>query len=141
MGEPAGLLDDYLRIARYHVRTAIAPTAIRIRSLDMRLLLARAALGEAGTYADLLGAARAGDVRWLRGLGKQVRPHVLAGLAQSIALQEMLPDDRTDALAVLLEHRWVTDLARRVAASSGTVVALTHIPGAPGHGRVLTTTS
>jgi hypothetical protein len=52
-----------------------------------------------------------------------------------------LVDDRTDALAVLLEHRWVTDLARRVAASSGTVVALTHIPGAPGHGRVLTTTS
>ena len=100
MGEPAGLLDDYLRIARYHVRTALAPTAIRIRSLDMRLLLARAALGEAGSYADLLGAARTADVRWLHGLRKQVKPHVLAGLAQSIALQEMLPDDRTDALGI-----------------------------------------
>jgi hypothetical protein len=52
-----------------------------------------------------------------------------------------LLDDDTDALAVLLEHRWVNELAGRVAASRGTIVALTHIPGAPGHGCVLTTTS
>jgi len=50
-------------------------------------------------------------------------------------------DHETDAVAVLLEHRWVNELAGRVAASNGTIVALTHIPGAPGHGRVLTTTS
>ncbi|MFC7528681.1 DUF6325 family protein [Actinoplanes sp. GCM10030250] len=37
----------------------------------------------------------------------------------------------TDALAVLLEHHWVSDLAGPVAASSGSIVALTHIPGAP----------
>ncbi|MEV6300619.1 DUF6325 family protein [Actinoplanes sp. NPDC051861] len=49
-------------------------------------------------------------------------------------------DDETDALAVLLEHRWVNDLAGPVAESSGSIVALTHIPGAPGHARVLTTT-
>ncbi|WP_328467652.1 DUF6325 family protein [Actinoplanes sp. NBC_00393] len=41
--------------------------------------------------------------------------------------------DRRDALAVLLEHRWVRDLADEVAACNGTVVALTHIPGAPDH--------
>ncbi|WP_433788915.1 DUF6325 family protein [Actinoplanes sp. CA-252034] len=45
-------------------------------------------------------------------------------------------DEHTDALAVLLEHRWVQDLAGPVAASSGSIVALTHIPGAPWHSRV-----
>lgn len=48
-------------------------------------------------------------------------------------------DGQTDALAVLLEHRWVQDLAGPVAASSGSIVALTHIPGAPWHSRVLAT--
>ncbi|GIF40309.1 hypothetical protein Axi01nite_46200 [Actinoplanes xinjiangensis] len=47
-----------------------------------------------------------------------------------------LVDGQTDALAVLLEHRWVQDLAGPVAASSGCIVALTHIPGAPWHSRV-----
>ncbi|MEU4159052.1 DUF6325 family protein [Actinoplanes sp. NPDC026670] len=46
-------------------------------------------------------------------------------------------DGQTDALAVLLEHRWVQDLAGPVAAASGSIVALTHIPGAPWHSRVL----
>jgi hypothetical protein len=45
-------------------------------------------------------------------------------------------DEQTDALAILLEHRWVHDLAGPVAASSGCIVALTHIPGAPWHSRV-----
>ncbi|MEU7901935.1 glycosyltransferase family A protein [Actinoplanes sp. NPDC049118] len=100
MGETPGLLDDYLRISRYHVRSALPPTAIRIRSLDARLLLARSGLQESGSYADLLGAARAGDGRWLRRRRRQVRPTVLAGLAQTLAQQDMLPEDRTDALAL-----------------------------------------
>lgn len=100
MGEPQGLLDDHLRIARYHVRTAVPPTAIRIRSLGARDLLARAALGEAAPFADLLAAARAGDARWLRRRRDQVKPAVLAGLAQVLAQQDMLPEDRADALAL-----------------------------------------
>ncbi|MFI7600779.1 glycosyltransferase [Actinoplanes sp. NPDC049681] len=101
MGEPAGLLDDYLRIARYHVQRAVPPTAIRLRSLEMRRLLAYIALRDTGTtYGELLAAARTGDVAWLRRIRKDVRPSVLAGLAQTLALQDMLPEDRNDALAL-----------------------------------------
>lgn len=101
MGEPAGLLDDYLRIARYHVQRAVPPTAIRLRSLEMRRLLAYIALRDTGTtYAELLAAARSGDVAWLRRIRHDVRPSVLAGLAQTLALQDMLPEDRSDALAL-----------------------------------------
>jgi hypothetical protein len=46
-------------------------------------------------------------------------------------------DQDTDALAVLLEHTWMQGLAAPVAASSGSIVALTHIPGAPWHSRVI----
>ena len=101
MGETPGLLDDYLRVARYHIRLAVPPTAIRIRSLDARPLLARAGLGESGdTYADLLAAARAGDTDWLKQRRRDVKPAVLAGLAQTLAQQDLLPEDRTDALAL-----------------------------------------
>jgi glycosyltransferase involved in cell wall biosynthesis len=100
MGEPPGLLDDYLRIARSHVGTAVAPTAIRIRSLGARELLARSGLRETAPYADLLAAARAGDDRWLRQRRRDIRPSILAGLAQTLAQQDMLPEDRTDALAL-----------------------------------------
>ena len=101
MGEPAGLLDDYLRVARYHVQRAVPPTAIRLRSPDMRLLLAYTALRDTGTtYEELLTAARGGDVEWLRRIRAGVRPSVIAGLAQTLALQDMLPTDRDDALAL-----------------------------------------
>jgi len=101
MGETPGLLDDYLRVARYHVRLAVPPTVIRIRSLDARPLLARSGLGESGaSYAELLAAARAGDARWLKRRRRAVQPAVLAGLAQTLAQQDMLPEDRTDALAL-----------------------------------------
>jgi hypothetical protein len=40
-------------------------------------------------------------------------------------------EDGTEALAVLLEHRWVLDLESPLAASDGSIVALTHISGAP----------
>jgi hypothetical protein len=41
-----------------------------------------------------------------------------------------LVDERTDALAVLVEHLWVNDLASEVASTDGTVLALMHIPNA-----------
>jgi glycosyltransferase involved in cell wall biosynthesis len=106
MGETPGLLDDYLRIARYHVRMVVSPCAIRTRSLDARLLLAHSGLGEAGpgdaaaAFAALLTAARSGDEQWLRQRRGAVKPVLLAGLAQTLAQQDMLPEDRTDALAV-----------------------------------------
>jgi glycosyltransferase involved in cell wall biosynthesis len=101
MGETPGLLDDYLRVARYHVRLAVPPTAIRVRSVEARLLLARSGLGESGaSYADLIAAARDGDVRWLKRRRRDLKPGVLAGLAQTLAQQDMLPEDRTDALAL-----------------------------------------
>ncbi|WP_436533047.1 DUF6325 family protein [Actinoplanes sp. HUAS TT8] len=75
-----------------------------------------------------------GDLAWAR---------LATGLITATDLDEVarLVDRDTDALAVLLEHRWVNELAGRVAAADGIIVGLTHIPGAPGHGRVLTTTS
>jgi uncharacterized protein DUF6325 len=56
-----------------------------------------------------------------------------SGLITDVDVAEMSPlvDDSTVALAVLLEHRWVLDLERPVSASNGSIVALTHIPGAP----------
>ncbi|MGA5302943.1 glycosyltransferase [Nucisporomicrobium flavum] len=101
MGDPAGLLDDYLRVARYHVQRSVPPVAIRLRSLEMRRLLAYTALRDTGTtYEELLAAARGGDAEWLRRIRADVRPSVIAGLAQTIALQDMLPGDRDDALAL-----------------------------------------
>ncbi|AGL20398.1 glycosyltransferase family A protein [Actinoplanes sp. N902-109] len=101
MGEPGGLLDDYLKIARYHVQRAMPATAVRLRSLEMRRLIAYTALrGTGATYEDLLTAARTHDVAWLRGIQGGLRPSVVAGLAQVLALQDMLPTDRTDGLAL-----------------------------------------
>ncbi|HEY0534368.1 MAG TPA: DUF6325 family protein [Actinoplanes sp.] len=42
-----------------------------------------------------------------------------------------LVEDGTEALAVLLEHHWVLDLQSPLATSDGSIVALTHISGAP----------
>ncbi|WP_305782889.1 glycosyltransferase [Symbioplanes lichenis] len=101
MGEPAGLLDDYLRIARHHVQRAVPAIAVRLRSLEMRRLQGYTALrGTGASYDELIAAARAADVPWLRGLPGGVRPSVISGLAQTLALQDMLPTDRTDALAL-----------------------------------------
>ena len=59
------LLDDYVRAIGPSLRTALPATAIRHRSLDARLLIARAALGDRHTPEELLSAARRGDRRWL----------------------------------------------------------------------------
>jgi hypothetical protein len=97
---PPQLLDDYLRLVRRSARTILPATAIRTRSLDSRLLLARAALGDSGTLDELLAAARAGDRRWLLRRRRDLNTGVLAGLAQVLAMQDILPGDRDDGLAL-----------------------------------------
>ena len=92
------LLDDYVRGIGTTLRTALPATAIRHRSMDARLLLARAALGDKHGLDDLLIAARAGDRRWLGRAKRRKQAGLLAGLAQVMALQDLLPTDRTDAL-------------------------------------------
>ncbi|MEV6848422.1 glycosyltransferase family A protein [Actinoplanes sp. NPDC051411] len=100
-----GLLDDHIRVIGSGLRLALTATASRNRSLDARRLLARAALGQpgsgdAGTLEELLAAARAGDRRWLRRIRRSTDSGLLAAVAQTIALQEQLPEDRDDALAL-----------------------------------------
>ncbi|MGK5678765.1 glycosyltransferase family 2 protein [Actinoplanes sp. URMC 104] len=82
------------------LRSALIATACRNRSLDARELLARAALGEHGTLGELLRAARDGDRRWLRRIRRRIDPGLVAALAHTIGLQELLPGDRDDALAL-----------------------------------------
>jgi hypothetical protein len=94
------LLDDYLAVVGPSLRTALTATAVRHRSLDARMLMAWAALGRSGTIDDLLTAARAGDRRWLARIRQRADPGLLAGLAQVLALQDLLPSDRGDALAL-----------------------------------------
>ncbi|HEU4346595.1 MAG TPA: glycosyltransferase family A protein, partial [Actinoplanes sp.] len=94
------LLDDYVRGIGPALRTALPATAIRHRSLDARLLMAHAALGGKRTLEDLLVAARNGDRRWLARAKRCSQAGLLAGLAQIIALQDVLPTDRRDALAL-----------------------------------------
>ena len=94
------LLDDYAAAIGSSLRLALPATAIRNRSLAARRLLARAALGDAGTLDDLIAAARAGNRRWLRRIRGGIDLGALAALAQTIALQDIEPADRTDATAI-----------------------------------------
>ncbi|MET0419159.1 MAG: glycosyltransferase family A protein, partial [Actinoplanes sp.] len=109
----SGLLDDHVTALGPRLRLALTATASRNRSLDARHLLARAALGDHGEHGErseldqLISAARAGDRRWLRRIKRRVRPALIAALAHAIALQEQLPTDREDALALF-------ELTRRV---------------------------
>jgi O-antigen biosynthesis protein len=94
------LLDDYVRGIGPTLRTALPATAIRHRSMDARRLMAHAALGGSGTLEDLLTAARKGDRRWLARTKRRKHAGLFAGLAQIIALQDLLPSDQRDALAL-----------------------------------------
>ncbi|WP_307834825.1 glycosyltransferase [Paractinoplanes lichenicola] len=82
------------------LRLALTATAARNRSLDARELMTRAALGEHGTLDQLLQAARTGDRRWLRRIRRRVDPGLVAAIAQILGLQELLPTDRDDAIAL-----------------------------------------
>ncbi|MBG0562051.1 glycosyltransferase family 2 protein [Actinoplanes aureus] len=95
--QPVALLDDHVTLAGAGADLSLPHTAMRNRSVAARRVLARAA---GGTLEELLEAARAGDVRWLRRIRRRVDRGLLAGLAQTIALQDELPTDRDDALAL-----------------------------------------
>ena len=92
------LLDDYVAIARRRKAGTLAATALRSRSLDARALLAHAVGGSATPLPAILAAAHDEDHAWLRDLG--VEPDAPADLARVIALQELLPTDLSDALAI-----------------------------------------
>jgi glycosyltransferase involved in cell wall biosynthesis len=94
------LLDDYITVVGPMLRTSLSATAIRNRSVAVRALIARAGLGDGGTLAELLTAAREGDRRWLSRIRRRADPGVLASLAQTMALQDLLPTDRRDSLAI-----------------------------------------
>ena len=82
---------------------------------------------------DAAGGACSVELGELPGLrGDQAALARLAtGLITQTDIDEVaeLVDMENDALAVLLEHRWIQDLAGPLAASDGTIVALNHIPG------------
>ncbi|KUL28679.1 glycosyltransferase [Actinoplanes awajinensis] len=75
--------------------TLVAAT-VRNRAVSLREELASAGLSGRGGLAELLAAARGG----LRGRDVTVRPDLLATLARIMALQDVLPTDRADALAL-----------------------------------------
>jgi hypothetical protein len=92
--QPVALLDDHVALAGAGAEVSLPNTAMRNRSVAARRVLARAA----GIGLDeVLEAARKGDTRRIR---RPVDPVLLAGLAQTIALQDELPGDRDDALAL-----------------------------------------
>ncbi|GIE83277.1 hypothetical protein Aph02nite_92270 [Actinoplanes philippinensis] len=92
--QPVALLDDHVALAGAGAEVSLPNTAMRNRSVAARRVLARAA----GIGLDeVLEAARRGDTRRIR---RPVDPVLLAGLAQTIALQDELPGDRDDALAL-----------------------------------------
>jgi O-antigen biosynthesis protein len=96
---PPQLLDDYLSVVERRAPGSLLATALRTGSQDARLLFARAATRRTTSMFEVLAAVRQAtrdqyvrpsemDVRWL------------AELARLVALQEILPDDRADGLAL-----------------------------------------
>ncbi|WP_203973480.1 glycosyltransferase family 2 protein [Planotetraspora silvatica] len=96
------MLDDYLSIARRRGRGALPATALRTRSLASRELLAHAALGPSGSLAELLALARheVHDPEGARPDEIVPDASALPDLARVIALQNILPSDLADALAL-----------------------------------------
>jgi hypothetical protein len=80
---------------------------------------------------DVTGQARAVELSEVPSLCSLTG--LTGGLITQVDVAEVaeLVRDGAEALAVLLEHRWVHDLHSPLAVSQGRIVALTHIPGAP----------
>jgi len=97
---PPQLLDEYTGIIRRRPKNALADTALRTRSLTARHLLAYAATKGGLTLAELITAARGDDalIQRLGSTGMQAR--ALADLAKVVALQDILPEDKSDGLAL-----------------------------------------
>ncbi|WP_433826951.1 glycosyltransferase family 2 protein [Actinoplanes sp. CA-015351] len=98
--QPVALLDDHVTLAGAGAELSLPHTAMRNRSVAARRVLARAAAGTRGTLEELIEAARTGDTRRLKRFRRRVDPALFAGLAQTIAMQDELPGDREDALAL-----------------------------------------
>ena len=81
---------------------------------------------------DAMGGACAVELHELPGLGcdPQTQARLATGLITETDVDEVgeLVDEENDALAVLVEHLWMNDLASEVASTDGTVLALLHIP-------------
>jgi hypothetical protein len=114
---PAHRLTDGVRAT---VDQLIAAGEMRI--VDVLVIRTDAAGGACAVELSELPGLR-GDLAALTPLA--------SGLITESDIDEVAPlvDIENDALAVLLEHRWVQDLAGPLAASGGTIVALNHIPG------------
>ncbi len=95
---PARLLDDYLIVAKRRSPAALPATALRTRSLAARALLAHAATSGSLSLSDLLRAARRHDSSGLDSV--KINPSALDDLARVIALQDMLPEDKSDGQAL-----------------------------------------
>jgi len=103
---PAQLLDEHLAVLRRDCPDGPGTAALQARSADARALLAYAA-GDA-TVDELITAAHDGTT------APGTDPYALGELARVIALQDLSPDDRPDALA-LFELLVRTHGATRVA--------------------------
>jgi hypothetical protein len=121
---PAERLSDGVRVTLDHLSAAAEMRVVDV--LAVRTDPAGCACTVELSALPELGGDRARLARLASGLITE----------SDIAEVAAVVGDKRDALAVLLEHRWVRDLAGPVAAFDGSIVALTHIPGAPGHGRV-----
>lgn len=97
-GYPERLLDDYLAVARRRAAGSLATTALRTRSLAARQLLARAA-GPV-PLTQLLAAAHGAGRASQRCEPSRISAVGLLDLARVIALQDILPDDQKDGLAL-----------------------------------------
>ncbi|GIF21900.1 hypothetical protein BJ973_002227 [Actinoplanes tereljensis] len=81
---------------------------------------------------DAVGGACGVELSELPGLA--VDPVAIVRLATGLITETdvdevgALVDQQTDALAVLVEHLWVRDLADKVATIDGTLLTLLHIP-------------
>jgi hypothetical protein len=80
---------------------------------------------------DVTGQARAVELSEVPGLCSLTG--LTGGLITQVDVAEVaeLVRHGAEALAVLLEHRWVQDLHSPLEVAQGRIVALTHISGAP----------
>lgn len=97
------LLDDYLTIARHRGAATLERTALRTKSFAARHLLARAATRGEMEYAQLVADVRA---QLETGTSKSpdlgdLDPEWAIRLARVLAFQDLEPDDRAVATAIL----------------------------------------
>ncbi|MEV6347270.1 glycosyltransferase [Actinoplanes sp. NPDC051851] len=91
-------MDDHLAAWSGDRAAVLVATAVRNRSAAYRDALASAGLSGTAGLTGLLTAARGGNRNWLRSRGRAARPELLAALAHVTALQDVAPEDASDAL-------------------------------------------